>query len=287
LPVDADHRLIERLAMTARLGVAVLLVLLLSACGSSPAADGEPCREDDDCEGALCFDPSGAGTGTCTRVCGDGATCPDGTSCGTLADGGRACLGACDEYSNTIDRFVCVSGAQVACERAGAAASCWLCGGCPSEMFCPSTRDDLVTCQPDRAQGESCRSNDECVSGNCSVHDRYDGAPGRCLLPHGAACASGGGDCLSCDVTLEGEVCSKGCRSLDRCGDGDECIGREDSGYFCRPSCASTQCPAYWTCEITRDGSTVYCEPPRRCDPTATIPCGLLGTCHPELRVCY
>jgi hypothetical protein len=273
--------------MAVRLRLAVLLVLLVSACGTSPAADGAPCRDDGDCEGALCFDPGGAGAGTCTRSCDDDAACPTGTACGTLVDGSRACLGACDETTNTVDGFVCVSGAQVACERAGAAASCWLCGGCPSEMFCPSSLDDLVTCQPDRGQGESCLGNDECQSGNCSVHDTYDGEPGTCLKPHGAACTPGGGDCLSCDVTMNGEVCAKGCRDRRDCDGDDECIGREDTGYFCRPSCYAAQCPAYWTCELTRDGSTVYCAPPRRCDPTATIPCGLLGTCHPELRVCY
>ena len=263
----------------------LLLVVLLSACGGdSLAGFGEPCQTADQCADGVCFDPSGSGEGTCTSTCGNSAECPAGSTCGTLADGSRACLPACSVDDYTLGGFGCVDGAQVACERAGGAAPCWQCG-CPSGSFCPVT-NDVDSCQPVRAEGESCFGNDECESRNCSVHS-ISGEPGTCLMPHGAVCSPGASNCLSCDATAAGNACARGCRGTDGCDPGEECIGRLDTGFFCRQTCASMRCPEFWTCEATTTGSTLYCAPPKRCDPTQTLPCGLFGTCHPEVRVCY
>jgi hypothetical protein len=264
----------------------LLLVVLVAACGGgeSLAGFGEPCRTNDQCADGVCFGAYANADGTCTSACTSNDECADGTTCGTLVDGSRICLTACTDSGFTRQGFGCVDGAQVACERAGDAAPCSQCG-CASGEYCPSSDTGVKTCQPLAAEGESCVSNQECASGNCSVHDSAATQPGTCLKAHGAACVPGEASCLSCDGTAQGNVCAKGCDTGEGCGGGDVCIGRPEEGYFCRPSCAgSARCPAYWECRVLSD----YCEPPRRCDPSQSLPCGLNGdTCHPELHICY
>ena len=262
----------------------LLLVVLVAACGGDSLAGlGEPCRTASECADGVCFDPNGSGAGACTSACSGDGECLDGTTCGTLPDGSRACLKACTDDGSTISGFGCVDGAQVACARAGDAAPCSQCG-CASGEYCPSRDTGVTTCQPLSAEGESCLSNKDCVSGNCSIHDTSATQPGTCLKAHGATCTPGDASCLSCDGTASGNVCARGCDTGDGCGGGDVCIGRPEEGYFCRPSCAgSARCPAYWECRVLSD----YCEPPRRCDPSQSSPCGFNATCHPELRICY
>jgi hypothetical protein len=202
-----------------------------------------------------------------------------GWACGELVDGTGVCLEACTADGPTSVGFGCVDGAQVACSRAGDAAPCSQCG-CPAGEVCPAGG---TACQPLAAEGQSCFSNDDCITSSCSVHGGDQA--GVCLKAAGAACTPGEATCLSCDVTTSGSVCAQSCGDGDGC---TRCIGSEARGYFCRQDCwASRRCPAYWTCEVIDAFNEVaYCEPPDRCDPTASLPCGLTGTCHPDLRIC-
>src|SRR5688572_25044247 len=94
----------------------LFLVVLVSACGGdSLAGFGEPCRTADQCADNVCRAVDGSGEGVCTRACSGNADCEGGFTCGTLADGSRACLAACTDSNVTIYGFGCVDGAQVAC----------------------------------------------------------------------------------------------------------------------------------------------------------------------------
>jgi hypothetical protein len=268
---------------TRLLGAAALAVLLGACGGRGQGAVGQACTGDSDCQSGLCRDIyDQVAPLACTVTCGATADCPAGLSCGTLADGSRLCLSACvDGTTYPPPGFVCAGGAFTACEQAGAAAECAFCG-CPSGQSCIL----YESCQPLRGLGEPCFQGVDCVSGNCSEPFGTDASqPGRCLVGRDQACTAD--DCLSCDVTVQGDRCAQTCDRVSQCT-GGSCIFYEHmSPGFCRLGCSSANpCPDLWSCLVTSDGSTTYCEPPVRCDPDAQVPCGLFGTCDPQYHVC-
>jgi hypothetical protein len=249
-----------------------LVLALLAACGGSSGNPiGQPCTQAGDCESQSC-----APQGLCTASCQASTDCPDGFTCGTNSDGRRLCLAACDG-GYLPPGVVCVDHAQVACEQAGEHATCDACG-CPDGQRC----NEATMCVPLAAVGEPCTAHAECASYNCGISD---GSPtGRCLVARGAPC--NGTNCLSCNPTVDGDVCAESCQSTADCGSNETCMGYQGDGFYsCFQNCDTMRCPDYWACRPT--GGIPYCEPPQRCDPNVQFSCGPNGTCDPEHGFCH
>jgi hypothetical protein len=84
----------------------LLLGLALSACGGLFATPGTPCTKHEQCTGIK--DGYCARAEICTRECGDGKPCPDGSAC--FAGGTRSvCLPSCSKDADCLPNFFCAA----------------------------------------------------------------------------------------------------------------------------------------------------------------------------------
>lgn len=247
------------------LAFALALSALVAACDPGVGV-GELCRGDGECASGRCGSFYDGGADVCLASCDGSADCPAGLACGTRADGARLCVEPC---GFSVDGYVCIDDAPVACELAGEERDCVTCG-CPTGQFCDGT------CQPRRDVGEPCRRADECASNNCSVASSVEPAePGQCWVAAGAACTDD--NCGSCDPVATGDVCAQRCNRNQLCAGDERCVREGDSadpGFFCRPLCERvSDCARGWTCEAIANTDYATCFPPVTCEVGAADAC--------------
>jgi len=254
-----------------RLGSALLALAL--ACGGDDAPPSSGCRTDDDCPRTAprCLADE-TGVGECSAQCSvdgdcDSGECLDGTCAECLAplpgtiDPGRECGCQADCRG---DDAVCEVGICVADCRTT---------GCPDDQVCEGSPPRCVLgCEgdADRAEGDPCDCNAQCVSGltcvggfcgeSCEV-DETCGA-GECghevlvppsCRPISESCGFEGTtplgvDCVcngACDFDaplcvgffaegFRGQVCSRECGPEAPCPEGSSCCG-VDAQVYCLP----------------------------------------------------
>ena len=201
--------------------VALVAFAFLAACvpslpldGGEPvarAADGEACTSDDDCASAscrfeVCF------VDDCAAGCADGEVCADDNRVARLCEAPAQRGEQCYRYSDLggdVFTKACVDGLVCAEVSVGLGGS----------SFCVPPLQ--------RAPGELCLVDDECVSGTCDPeHD-------HCTVDVGEACSSDD----ACDerCSPEGVCVHDECPTVIRpCGDGTFCQGGP-CGHVCAP----------------------------------------------------
>lgn len=222
----------------------------IAGCGG----DGGSGRLGDYCDFG-CAEGTCGVDGYCTRACTTDAECSAETTCGTGSDGTAACLPRCDYWAP--DGFGCQDGRQVPCGTPGLQ-DCYNCG-CGPDQRC----DEGGMCLPRSEVGESCRTNDDCRTGNCSEFSRV------CRVPVGSPCTTE--DCDLCVTSENGwSFCSRECGGHASCN-GGLCLGGDDY-YTCHPVCATytdPSCPG--DCRVSRQGD-LYCDCPGvGCTATAAL----------------
>jgi hypothetical protein len=246
---------------------ALLLAVALTGCG--PAADGEPCDYQSDCENACIMeegDPTGEGVCGPYRELGESCTrpgyalddCEPGLDCSResvcVQDGGGAseCGGRCTSDQYCIISFGecrdkcrfdtdCATGCCAPLEGGGSA--------CLDDRYCDDSgggggggdqcncASDEICVNTDGVPGcyPTCTSNSQCASGCCST---VDGAAGNACAPDSSYC--------------EADACG-GCGLNERCIESSE-------GLTCEPFCTSdADCST--CCVSTTDGADQICAP--------------------------
>ena len=185
---------------------------------------GEPCGADEDCSSMACL--MEAGTSYCTVDCADDAGCPDGFHCRVdiCVRGDREGVGGgCRSNADCAD----VDGEPGICASRGDTYWCTVfCtvgdDTCPDDFECVDVGGAGVCAPTGRLLGESCMSDDECISRTCADSD-------------GAS------------------VCTRLCGPDNPCGPGFEChrtadgtaavcvapspeVAAEDGGCSCSPA---------------------------------------------------
>jgi hypothetical protein len=178
------------------------------------------CGTDEHCQPGLDDDVCGSGGNAC-EACPDGDTCEGGVcgGCALTCDG--CCSGStCEESAN---EHCGVDGA--ACATCSLRAPMCVNGGCQCE--------DRPACEP----GQAC-SNGLCVCNGTSCPDGCCSS-NVCQIRSFDSCATGGDECMECDVQL-----ADGCSNVGACtcGGGQGC----DLGQFCLGGscfCDGSSCP--------------------------------------------
>jgi hypothetical protein len=191
------------------------------------------------CDGVCVPEPDGA------RTLGIGESCSEDAQCTSLfcidpGDGRQRCLQSCRSGDG-----MCLAGE--AC-----AAGLGTCGGCVDEEIL----------RAERALGEPCDIDDDCISDVCID----DGGITYCSAPcgEGTECVSGfhcrEGACVRGDAQGVGG----GCLVNDDCTEGNFCATRGDT-HWCSTFCGEgrEECPESFSCVDVGEGSSV-CAPDRR-----------------------
>lgn len=252
---------------------------------TAPGPIGSPCTTPAQCESGSCVD------GACCIV----SSCPAGQSCGVPGQAG-ACvvlptptntptatstptstptpqpLGATCSVGNQCVSGACVDG--VCCASAS----------CPVGQSC-NVFGSSGSCAPLRPEGQECRADGDCLSGNCQAGTPPVCGPPRTATPtvtptrtptptplaNGQFCIEDA-DCQSefctdgfcCDAATcpEGQACNiegrEGQCSAPKPSGGQSCNPSESSpcagGLFCNPDgvcCQSASCPEGQRCDVT------------------------------------
>ena len=198
-------------------------------CGAQP---GEPCTDDEACEGGWCVEAA-AGY-FCTPACAGGG-CPDGTDCLVVQHDGELvsmCVprfpNLCRPCTSASDCVTSLGTTGDACVDLGAAGA-FCGGGCAGGLACPAgfSCQDVTTvagypsrqCVPESTSGEcvcTAKYVAEAAETSCSVTSEHGTCWGTRL------CAADG--LTACDAaTAEVETCN---------GADDDCDGETDEGFL-------------------------------------------------------
>lgn len=125
---------------------------------------GEPCEEDDECRGGVCYERGGVSE--CAAPCGAEDECGEGFLCmeGLCVRDRRQAVGGVCIGNEDCGGAVCARQG----ERRWCTAQCASASDCPSGFDCVPAGGTMV-CAPVRAlDGERCEANDDCASGTCA-----------------------------------------------------------------------------------------------------------------------
>ncbi len=258
------------------------------------------------------------GSGSCKKKNGQSCTNANGSECASgFCAGGVCCNAACNGACNSCATGTC----GFAAESSAGTPSCspFACDGthatcptkctkheqCASGFYCASGG----TCEPDKAQGASCKDDQECTGNKncvdgvccesacntgckaCSTAAKGTGLDGVCdnvldgLPPHiNGACPLGGTVCLQdglCDGT---GVCRAHAPAGKSCGattcsdskvtgrvcDGNGFCNDNPTGVDCAPfQCSGGSCGT--SCNVKADCATgAYCNAGKTCSPLGT-----------------
>jgi hypothetical protein len=158
-------------------------------------------------------------------------------------DGSMACLPSCTNGFGP--NYTCVQGAIFACAYAPPS-GCADCGCSPRQKCVPGTG-----CAPKSDLGGDCKTNDDCLSANCSSD--Y----GVCRAAFGSACSAA--NCDFCYASGTFSYCTGACTSDSDCN-GGYCLGFAPN-YMCYPPC-SARCLKGCRQTSALDGSDpiTYCD---------------------------
>ncbi|MCB9729208.1 MAG: hypothetical protein H6746_12105 [Deltaproteobacteria bacterium] len=257
----------------------------LYAPGKAACDDGDPCTQQDFCEGGLCAgdplpcddglpctaDGCEPGLGCVHPPLSDGLTCDDGDPC-TLGD--RCLSGACagsatpcdDGLDCTLD--LCQPGGCVHLPAPGTcatAAGCVPVGAHPADAPCQICAATAQLVADPALEGAACADDgiactvDRCRAGVCAHED----LPGACHRPDGSCVAAGESlePCLLCKgggvavAAPAGSPCDDGdpCTGADICGSGGACAGADQG---CCDLLAEASCGADLSGDTSLEGTS-------------------------------
>ena len=239
--------------------------------GGGMAGDiGEPCSGMGDCDSFCIGESDGFPGGYCTAPCGEGAECPDGSSCTPVGRGMSICLADCEPGA-----------AERSCRAGYGCASSFMIPapvclpGCTDDSDCP----DGTMCDPDggfsgagscfdpsAGFGDACMESTECPADGFCLEESFAGWPGGACIGFGCDVDANTGcedDAQCIPSGRGGGLCIDGCETADDCRDGYECTTSDDypDRKFCGPGCTTDdQCsdgrvcnPGTGTCDVPFD----------------------------------
>jgi len=286
-----DHTTVARCL---HLALAGLVLLGLTACGTSENVGGRACDVDDDCaSGFVCQDGRCVEAQTADVVspdvidpCGDecvsGQTCCGG-ECLNLGSDPANCGGCGVECgtNETCEDGKCTCGAT----QPGQGPACqepFVCCGSGGDAECVNILTDPDYCG---ACDVACRVDATCLVGGCQcpVGQRDCGEDGTCddILASTSNCGSCGNDCGD-------QACSEGrCTcGVVSCGDGEACCSIQSGGetrFTCVAEASFPNNPNH--CGGCAGGDGVKCPPNTICE-GGECACGTTGASCADGEVC-
>lgn len=194
-PGDGQRRCLERCqGDSAGCLAGEVCATVLGACGACVDAAivrggrnrGEPCTEDAQCTSGLCLEdpyPGRPARRYCSLRCGTDAECGERFHCRGPEDGEGVCIAGRrgDVGDPCVDNDDCLDGRFCAVGR-GTRWCTTLCDAatpCRDGFECVAVGELSVCAPAQRIAGDSCTSNDECISGVCALGAGPDGS-GTC-----------------------------------------------------------------------------------------------------------
>ena len=245
-------------------------------CTSGNCVDGYCCNSA--CNGQCQACDIGSSAGTCTPIAaglgphgGRPACASDGSACGGACDGANGAACAYPGSSTACRSASCAAGTATLAASCAGTGSCpavqtqacapFVCGAtaclasCTSDVQCAAGDYCTAgTCQPKKANGETCTFTSQCLTGNC--------VDGVCC---DSAC---GGQCQACNLTGSVGTCSPA-------------TGAPVGG---RPACASDGSACGGACDGTNGAACAYpggatsCRSASCAGGTATLAASCTGT---------
>lgn len=137
-------------------------------------------------------------------------------------------------------------------------------GGCQADGGCMMEPGEL---------GDRCTENADCTSDNCGAAAEN---PPHCMVPAGDSCD--GDNCGECVTTPDdGTVCLQACLEPTDCEPTEVCAALGGSGFYCRPSCDTSECADGYECTFVSDGHFGY----NVCGPLERVEGRAGHICHP------
>lgn len=276
MEADGRVRAFDREAPMQHRLLAVLSLLILTACNTSHSGDdddasitfdldgarfdsgvdapppdlviGDACSTAADCgEGGQCIaDPDFFPGGYCTQACSEDLACPEGASCLNLGGGQQFCALDCDPEADgracTREGYGCATNFMVF-PTPVCVAGCYDDSDCAEGLQCDPTGGftGAGTCfDPGSMPGDPCTDGGECPMGGDCLTEAGNGWPGgACIVGCDFATNAGceGGACIA--ATFGGGLCVSTCTTDADCRDDYACrpVSGVTGRMYCAPAC--------------------------------------------------
>lgn len=177
-------------------------------------ADGEPCTENAQCAGGLCWTEAEKGWpgGLCTRDC-EQDLCPEGFNCTSMAGLAHICLSRCETPDDCRSGYGCFGAAAI---EPICFAHCESDDHCTGSTFCDLWLGLCGIESQGAENGQACEANEDCKGNACLPHDGGGYCSSLCTASTGVC--PGDGICSTME-TMPGDsgFCLDGCLNNDDC----------------------------------------------------------------------